>query len=109
LVAISPETPDNTLSTSEKNKLSFPVLSDIDNSYAKELGLVFQMPQDLRDLYEDTFSIDVPKHNGNTDYELPMAATYIVGKNGSVIKAFISEDYTERLDPADVLKALVIN
>ena len=51
LVAISPETPDNSLSTSEKNKLTFTVLSDIDNKYAKSLGLVFKMPEDLRSVY----------------------------------------------------------
>ena len=83
LVAISPETPDNSLTTSEKNELTFNVLSDIDNAYAKELGLVFQMPKDLRDVYH-SFNLDVPKHNGNDDYELPMPATYIVNQQGKI-------------------------
>ena len=51
LVAITPETPDNSLTTSEKNEIAFDVLTDTDNAYAKELGLVFQMPEDLRKVY----------------------------------------------------------
>ena len=58
LVAISPETPDNSLNTAEKNELSFTVLSDIDNTYAKSLGLVFQMPADLQEVYH-SFNLKV--------------------------------------------------
>ncbi|MEL6560186.1 MAG: peroxiredoxin-like family protein, partial [Bacteroidota bacterium] len=105
LIAISPETPDNSLTTSEKNELSFSVLSDVDNQYAKSLGLVFQMPAELQELYA-SFNLDVKKHNGNDDFELPMPATYVVSKSGKVIKAFVPEDYTERLDPEEVLSAL---
>jgi len=105
LVAISPETPDNSLSTSEKNELSFEVLSDIDNAFAKQLGLVFQMPEDLREVYH-SFKIDVVKHNGNEDYELPMPATFVIDKTGKVLYAFAPEDYTERLDPVKILEIL---
>ena len=105
LVAISPETPDSSLTTSEKNELSFEVLSDIDNVFAKQLGLVFQMPEDLREVYH-SFNLDVQKHNGNDDYELPMPATYVIDTNGKIIFDFVSEDYTYRLEPEEVLKAL---
>ena len=106
LIAISPEQPDIALTTAEKNELEYPVLSDIDNTYAKSLGLVFQMPEDLRSLYAESFKIDVPKHNGNTDYELPMPATYVINKNREIIHSFIPEDYTERLDPEAILNVL---
>ncbi len=105
LIAISPETPDNSLTTSEKNELSFSVLSDIDNAYAKTLGLVFKMPEDLQAVY-DKFGIKVNKHNGNAAYELPMPATYIVNKEREIIYSFVPEDYTERLDPETILKVL---
>jgi peroxiredoxin len=105
LVAISPETPDNSLTTSEKNKLTFSVLSDLENQYAKSLGLVFQLPEDLRSVYH-SFNLNVDKHNGNKDYELPMPATYIVNKDREVICNFTPEDYTERLDPEKVLAVI---
>lgn len=108
LVAISPETPDNSLTTSEKNELTFSVLSDAGNLYAKELGLVFQMPEDLREVY-NSFNLKVDEHNGNNDYELPMPATYIVNKQREVIYGFTPEDYTERLDPETILEVLKKN
>ncbi|WP_010521925.1 peroxiredoxin-like family protein [Aquimarina agarivorans] len=105
LIAITPETPDNSLTTAEKNNISFPVLSDINNTYAKELGLVFQMPKDLQEVYHQ-FGIDVSKHNENEDYELPLPATYVVDKSGKIVLSFLQEDYVERLDPNQVIKAL---
>lgn len=105
LIAITPETPDNSLTTSEKNELTFSVLSDIDNAYAKTLGLVFQLPKDLQDVYND-FGIDVKKHNENINFELPMPATYIVNKDRQVIYSFVPEDYTERLDPETILEVI---
>lgn len=52
LIAITPESPDHSLSTSEKNELTFSVLSDHDNSYAKQLGLAFKLPKDLQEIYK---------------------------------------------------------
>lgn len=105
LVAISPETPDHSLSTSQKNELSFEVLSDVNNVYAKSIGLVFQLPEDLREVYQ-TFGIEVGKHNGNEDYELPMPGTYVINRNRKVIHSFVPEDYTERLDPEVILEVI---
>ena len=105
LVAISPETPDNSLTTSEKNELQFKILSDINNEYAKSLNLAFQMPEDLQEVYH-SFGLDVEKHNGNNNYELPMPATYVIDKNKTIIYDFVPEDYTKRLDPKDILEFL---
>ena len=105
LVAISPETPDSSLSTKEKNELSFEVLSDRNNTFAKQLGLVFTLPESLRPIY-DNFGIDIPAHNGNDNFELPLPATYIVTADGTVIYSFASADYTERLDPSEIIKVL---
>lgn len=105
LVAISPQTPDNSLSTSEKNELTFEVLSDRGNKIAKEFGLVFTLPEQLRPLYKE-FGIDIAFHNGDRSYELPIAATYIVDRNGIIIRAFIDVDYTKRLDPEEIVATL---
>lgn len=108
LIAISPETPDNSISTSQKNELTFTILSDIDNTYAKSVGLVFQIPDDLQSVYNG-FGIDVEKHNGNSDFELPMPATYLVNRDREVIFSFVPEDYTERLDPETILQFIKNN
>ena len=105
LVAISPQTPDHSLSTAEKNALEFEVLSDVGNRVAREYGLVFTVPQELRPVYQ-TWGIDLPKHNGDTSFELPVPATYIVGADRIIRLAFADLDYTRRLEPATIIAAL---
>ncbi len=105
LIAITPETPDNSLTTKEKNELEFEVLSDLSNTYAKTLGLVFQMPEELKALYHQ-FGINVDQHNGDNNYELPIPATFVIDKSGKIVLSYIKEDYTKRLDPEDVIACL---
>ncbi|NEQ46575.1 MAG: AhpC/TSA family protein [Leptolyngbya sp. SIOISBB] len=105
LVAISPETPDNSLTTQEKNELTFPVLSDLDNQVARQFGLVFKLPMTLRPIYAG-FGIDLVTYNGNDHFELPIPATYVVQPNGEIVYAFADVDYTKRAEPSDVVNAL---
>jgi peroxiredoxin len=105
LVAISPETPDNSLSTKEKNGLLFDILFDKDNLLAKALGLAFELPDSLKEIYE-SFGIDIPGQNGNNSYLIPMPATYIVDQNARILYHFIDADYTKRAEPAEILKNL---
>ena len=105
LVAISPETPDNSLTTQEKNDLSFPVLSDVDNVVAKQFGLVFALAAALRPIYQQ-FGLDIAAYNGNDKYELPMPATYVVDTTGMIRYAFIEADYLKRAEPTDIIANL---
>ncbi|NEP87813.1 MAG: AhpC/TSA family protein [Okeania sp. SIO2C2] len=105
LIAISPETPDNSLSTTEKNELTFEVLSDRGNQVAKEFGLVFQLPEELRPIYQ-SFGIDLPAYNGDESFELPIPATYVIASDGTIIHAFVNPYYTQRLDPEEIINVL---
>lgn len=105
LVAISPQTPDNSLSRAEKLALAFPVLSDSGNSVARRFGLVFRLPEALRTVY-DGFGIDLPAANGDQSFELPVAATYVIDRNRRIAWRFAVADYTQRAEPADVLAAV---
>ncbi len=105
LVAVSPETPDTSLSTTEKNDLSFEVLSDVGNRVARQFGIVFQLPTELRPIYAD-FGIDLRKSNGDDTFELPIPATYVIGTDREIKKAFVEADYTSRLDPEEIIAVL---
>jgi peroxiredoxin len=105
LIAISPETPDSSLTTQEKNELSFEVLSDRGNLLAKQFGLVFTLPESLRPIYSN-FGIDIPAHNGDATFELPLPATYLVATDGTVVYSFAHGDYTQRLNPAEIIEQL---
>lgn len=106
LVAITPELPDHSLATAQKNGLGFEVLSDLGNRVARQCGLVFQLPPDLRDLYKYGFGNDLAVKNGDDSYELPIPATFVIARDGTIRAAFVDPDYTQRLEPADILQAL---
>ena len=105
LVAISPDLPDGTLSSVEKHNLSFQVLSDIDNNVAGKFGLVFSLPEELKDIYLG-LGINLEKASGNDKWQLPIPATYIVASDGIINYAFVNPDYTKRLEPDELLKKL---
>lgn len=105
LVAVSPQTPDNSLSTAEKLELTYPVLSDVGNAVARSYGLVFTLPEDLRGVYNE-FGLDVPAANGDDTFELPLPATFVIGTDGTVVWRFADADYTKRAEPDDVITVL---
>jgi peroxiredoxin len=104
LVAVSPQTPDNSLSTREKNELAFEVLSDSEMQASNAFGVAFDLPPELVDLYSSV-GHDLPKTNGNGRWSLPVPATYVVGQDGVILYAHVDADYRNRAEPADVLKA----
>jgi len=105
LVAVSPELPDQSLSTAEKHALAFTVLNDQGNQVARMFGLVFTLPEALRPIYA-TFGIDLPAWNGDDSFELPMPATYVIGRNGIILDGFVNTDYTRRMEPERILDIL---
>jgi peroxiredoxin len=106
LVAISPEKPDATLSTTEKNALAFEVLSDVGQKVGRAFGLVYQFTDELRSAYRG-FGHDMPAHNGTPgEWALPVSATYVIDRDGTIIYAYTDVDYRDRADPRDVLDVL---
>lgn len=109
VVAISPERPDESLSTAEKNALSFEVLSDVGHGVAKAFGLYYAFTDELRSAY-DGFKLDIPGKNGTPDeWALAMSGTYLIGSDGVVLFADAGVDYRERVDPLDILAVLERN
>ncbi len=105
LVAVSPQTPDNSLTTAEKNTLAYPVLSDSTLAAAEAFGIAFTLHPELVDLYT-SFGNDLPELNGNGKWVLPLPATYVIDRGGRIVFAHIDADYRERAEPADVLAAV---
>jgi peroxiredoxin/glutaredoxin len=105
LVAITPELPSSVLSMEEKNALQFSILSDPRNRTAKKYGLVMGISPELKKIYQD-FGINLEKSQGNKDWKLPLPATYVIGKNGKVVYAFVDVDYKKRAEPDAILGAL---
>jgi peroxiredoxin len=102
LVAISPQTPHNSLATVDKNQLSFPVLSDSSLEAARAFGVAFTLPPELVDLYGSVGN-DLPLLNGNGLWVLPVPATYVIDCDARIAYAHVEADYRERAEPSEVV------
>lgn len=105
LIGMAPETPDRAQTTAENHQMPIDILSDQGNRVAEQLGLVFELPESLRSIYQK-IGIDVPAYNGDDSFRLPLPATYILDQSGVVLFDFVNADYTQRLEPAEIVARL---
>jgi peroxiredoxin len=105
LIAVSPQTVSQSFFMADQHKLRFPLLSDPGNHVARQFGLVYRVPDYQQAVYRRVF-INLPFANGDESWELPVPATYILNRNGSVLFSSVNADYTERPEPAEILSQL---
>jgi len=103
VVAISPQLPDQSLTTQEKDDLDFPVLSDVGLYSAHAFGVAFELPKALLDLYAD-FDVLLEDTNGvEGAQELPMPATFVIRADRTIAYAQVEADFTRRSEPLEIL------
>ena len=102
LVAITPHNAENSLRMVERHGLGFEMLSDPGNAYVAHLGLRFQVPDDLKEVYL-SLGIDLEESSGSSDWTLPVPARIVVDRTGIVRATDIGVDYTSRPEPAKTL------
>jgi peroxiredoxin len=105
LVAISPQTVKQSFFMHDQHKLRFSLLSDPGNKVARQFGLSYRVPAMQEAVYRRAF-VNLPFTNGDGSWELPIPATYIVGSDGTILFASANEDYTERPEPAEIVREL---
>ena len=105
LVAVSPQTPDHSLSMAERNELGFRVLSDVGAGVIDRYGLRYEVSSEMRSLLQ-TAGNDLGAYNGEAGWVLPAPATFVVATDGEVRYAHVRGDWTERAEPTDVLAVL---
>jgi peroxiredoxin len=102
LVAVSPQTEKQAYFMRDQHKLTFPLLVDEHNEVARQFGLVYRIPDEQQGLYRSTF-VNLPFANGDVSWELPIPATYVIERDGTILFASANEDYTERPEPLEIL------
>ncbi|HHC78977.1 MAG TPA: AhpC/TSA family protein [Flavobacteriia bacterium] len=105
LVVISPQLPIFSRELKQKNGFEYDILYDKGNEVAKQFRIAFALPEPLRPIH-DAFGMDIPAHNGDTGFELPLAATYVIHKNGTIAYAYLNANWMERAEPEEFLVAL---
>jgi peroxiredoxin len=106
LVAISPQAADHSLSLREKHELTFPVLSDLDQGVIRAYRVQFTLAGDLEDLQVNVFQSDPADRNADHTRSLPVPATFVLDRDGTVRAAFVSADWRYRPEPADIIESL---
>lgn len=106
LIAISPQTPDASLSLQEKNNLQFEVLSDNGNLIAKSYTTVHPNPEKTLGKMSE-LGLDYDSFNADEDSELPVPATFIIERNATVSFAKSEgADYRNRVEASEIINEL---
>ena len=105
IVVLTPELERYTHALHKKLNLTFDILTDLHLKTAEQFGIVFTLPDYLRDLYK-SFGSTLDRFHDETEYRLPMPARYVIDKEGIIRAADENADYTIRSEPSGTVKQL---
>jgi peroxiredoxin len=105
LVGISPQTAHQSYLMADQHHLRFPLLSDTENKVARQFGLVYRVPEYQQEIYQRAF-VNLPFANGDSSWELPIPAVYVLDRDSTILHASVNPDYTERPEPAEILRVV---
>ena len=102
LVAVSPQTVQQSFFMADQHRFRFPLLSDSGNQVARSFGLAYRVPGYQQAVYRRAL-VNLPFANGDDGWELPIPATYVSGRDKIVQYASVHPDYSERPEPLEIL------
>jgi peroxiredoxin len=105
VISIMPDSARFTDDYVANNDLPFPVLSDVDLGYSLSLGLIFWVGAKIQKLYQE-MGLELEKYHGNQALFLPIAAKFIVGRDGLVKARQANIEFRERMEPEAILSTL---
>ena len=100
LFAISPQSPDDVLTTTQKDELAFEVLSDSNQEVIKAYNLQFDPGADYQQRRDLTLL------NSDSSKTLPVPATFITGSNQKIVACRVEADYTQRMSALEIIDVL---
>jgi peroxiredoxin len=105
LIAVSPQTPDGSLSMQEKNDLAFAVLSDPGNHLARSVGILTAPAEQAR-AAQLQLGLDLEAVNADGTIAIPIPTVLIFDPDLTIRWVDVHPDYTTRSEPAEILAAL---
>lgn len=105
LVAVSPEKPENILTTVEKTKAEYSILYDEGLKIMKAYDVEFEVPENTLTRYRNA-GLDIEKNNGSNGKYLPVPAVFIIDKESTIIYRFFEPDYKKRPSVKELLEYL---
>ncbi|MGE6354962.1 peroxiredoxin-like family protein [Flavobacterium sp. NPDC079362] len=105
LLAVSPQSTDESMKIIEKHLLTFDVLTDKNNMLAKQLGISFELQEFALPTYQ-AMGINLEDFNKNKENTLPVPAVFVIDCDGSICYKYADADYRNRLDIDELLQSL---
>ena len=103
LFVISPQLKEKSAQLKKDNGYEYPILYDKGNELAEKFGISFSLPEVLRPIHK-AFEMDIPAHNGDESYNLPIPATYVINSDKKIVYAHVNPNWMERAEPTEYLK-----
>ena len=105
IVVLTPEQERYTRNLHKKLNLTFDILTDLHLQTAEKFGLVYVLPDYLRELYK-SFGNALDRFHDEPEFRLPLPARYVIDQRGIIRAADVNADYTIRTDPSETLEVL---
>ena len=105
LIVISPEREAFSAELKRRSGVGFPILSDIDNGYALSIGLAISLGDEMRDVMTRR-GRDLSAYHGNDAWILPIPATFVLDRDGTIIMRHVDPDYRRRASIDEILSAI---
>ena len=106
VVAISPEKPEYLEKTMEKTEASFRLLHDEGYRISNAYDVTFTPETRRRVVYNTVLNADLKEAHSDESQRLPIPATYIIDRDGTIIWRQFDPDYRKRSHVSDILEAL---
>lgn len=105
VASIMPERLEYIRKVSERTNHAFLTLSDMDNSYAMEIGLVIWLGERVQKLLSRS-GLSLEKYQGNDSWFVPIPATFVLDGKGVIVARYVDPDFRTRMD-VDKIVAIV--
>lgn len=108
VIAISPQKSEFLKRTQEKVNAGFRLLSDTDHAVAKAYGVNFEPSATEKGMYSTMLGADfkMSHEDAEGEVQLPVPATYVIGKDGKVKWRHFDTDYKKRAAIRDIVQQL---
>lgn len=105
LIALSPQSEQETSFNRDRDQLRFPMLTDVDNRIASRFGITYEVDEQVRQLYEAA-GLDLTRTNAAPTWTIPLPAVYLIAQDRRIAWAYVDPDYLHRAEPETVLAEL---
>ncbi|MFK5889388.1 MAG: peroxiredoxin-like family protein [Flavobacteriaceae bacterium] len=106
LIAITPETNENIGKTREQTGIKFTIVSDADDSILKAFKVDFKVTDTYQQMIQDRLNASIAKTNANGEAVLPVPATFIIDKAGTIVYRQFDPNYKNRAGVDEILAHL---